>query len=202
MPILRPYRYKDMPPPCRMRCLPHPEHTAHSTSVKAQPSNLNVFHQPTTFIPTLLAKMDAPNALKHDTAASSGLPNQSTVLSPHAATFVTAMANESFVLSPHAATFVAAMANESNLSSVLSPHATPFVAKLAASKLSPYAATFAATPAAEPTQGGAMVPSLNPASRALLSDAPQPAAGHTPAEAILSSLDPALRALLSDAVEY
>jgi hypothetical protein len=128
--------------------------------------------------------MDAPNALKHDIAASSGVSNQSTVLSPHAATFV------------------AAMANESNMSSVLSPHATPFVAKSKASKLSPHAATFAATPAAGPTQGETVIPSLNPDSRALLSDAPQAAVELTQGEAILSSLDPALRALLSDAVTY
>jgi hypothetical protein len=108
--------------------------------------------------------MDAPNALKHDIAASSGLSKQSTVLSPLA---------------------------------------TPFVAK-SKKKLSPRAATFAATPAAGPTQGRTVIPSLNPDSHALLSDAPQPqpAAEPTQGEAILSSLDPALRALLSEAVEY
>jgi hypothetical protein len=108
--------------------------------------------------------MDAPNALKHDIAASSGLSN----------------------------------------GTVLSPLATPFVAKSKASKLSPLAATFAATPAAGLSQGGTVIPSLNPDSRALLSDAPRPqsAAEPTLGEAILSSLDPALRALLSDAVEY
>lgn len=119
-----------------------------------------------------------------------------TALSPHAATFIVAPPNEVIKhsgLSPRAPPFVAMPTSPTNATPALSPHAAncvpePTYQTPLKSKLSAHAETFAATPAVK-TPDNDNVENLH-------ADVP------TKGEALLLSLDPAVRELLTDGAEW